>query len=260
MKTPRTVHGSDTAARRVLVLGAAGRIGRVLSAAWQDRYRLVLADVARVEPVPGAEVASADVRDRAAMRALCERVDTVVNLAMTGDIPGSRSAHYPVNVLGAQVAMAAAAEAGCRRFVQASSLAIVLFPARDYSLMKSEVEAHARALSAATGLSIHCLRLGQVMARDDRLLWPGNPELGYALTHDDLARLFTGSVEAPDAVRFGVFNGTSLIRGSPHDLSATTRALGYLPHDDVGALARRHFRSPLGVLRRTKSRLVKTWT
>lgn len=245
--------------RRIVITGAAGRVGRRLVDAWQARYALTLVDVLPIEPVPGAIAVQADVRDAVRMRAVCDGADTVVHLAISGNLPHPRALHHPVNVDGALVAMRAAADAGCRRFVQASSLAIVLFPEKDYSAMKLEVEQTARTISESTGLSIHLLRLGQVMPASDRLIWPDSPVLPYVLTHGDLRRLFTCSVEAPDEVRFGCFVGISRNSGSPHDITETTRVLGYRPADDVPALARQHYRSGLGLLRRAKRRLKTGW-
>ncbi|MCP5267128.1 MAG: NAD(P)-dependent oxidoreductase [Burkholderiaceae bacterium] len=245
--------------RKILVTGAAGRVGRVLVSAWRERYRLVCADLHPPrEPGPG-KWQQADVRDLEAMRVLCRDVDTVVHLAISGNVPDPRSLHESVNVEGARVAIRAALENRCRRVIQASSLAIDLYPQTDYALMKREVEDHARQVARVEPMSIHCLRLGRVMPRHDRAIWPGGDELSHILTHGDLIRIFTASVEAPCSAHFGVFNGVSKHSSMRHPIDGARRAIGFEPADDIEELAWHHYHSPLGVLRRIKRSLRPIW-
>ena len=68
---------------RVLLTGAAGRIGSAFFAAEAGRYRFRLADrgTGGLQGAAGHEVVALDVADLAACRAACDGVDVVVHLA-----------------------------------------------------------------------------------------------------------------------------------------------------------------------------------
>src|SRR6266852_2958072 len=68
---------------RVLITGAAGRIGRTLRAGLGKRHRLLrLLDLAPLDAAAaGEEVVHADIGDLAAMEAALEGIDCVVHLA-----------------------------------------------------------------------------------------------------------------------------------------------------------------------------------
>ena len=57
------------------------------------------------------------------------------------------------------------------------------------------------------------------------------------LTYHDLAKLVVGSIEAPDALRFGIFHGVSNNRWKRLDISDARERLGYEPEDDAFVLA-----------------------
>ncbi|MDD3519547.1 MAG: NAD-dependent epimerase/dehydratase family protein [Chromatiales bacterium] len=251
-----------TGKRPVLITGAAGQVGRQLARAWRTDYDLVLVDVRPIRRSKGARGVMADVRDTEDMRALCTGIDTVVHLAISGSLHSPREMLSPVNIDGTRSMFDAAAIAGCRRLIFASSLAIDIdiYADTNYAQAKREVETWAQEIAASTSLSIHCLRLGRVLSSRDRILWPGHPHLDHVLTHGDMIRLFTCSIEAPAAVHFGVFNGISDNDPTPHDISGSRALLGYAPQDDAHSLARRHYRSPIGLARRMKQRLRTPWT
>ena len=72
----------------VLLTGAAGHLGHVLTAGLADRgYRLRLSDVAPLEAVPeGHEFVRADLADKVATLALCDGVDVIVHFgAISGE-------------------------------------------------------------------------------------------------------------------------------------------------------------------------------
>ncbi len=246
--------------RGILITGANGRVGRVLTRAWRETYELTLIDIQSSRRLYGTHVITADVHDTAAMRALCVNNDTVVHLAISANLGHTDESIYWADICGALDVLNAALAANCRRVVFASSLAIEIHPKQLYSLTKLETEKYARQLAESTGLSIHCLRLGRVLPPNDRAIWPTTKGCDRVLTHGDLVRLFTCSIEAPTNVHFGVFNGTSRHAPSFYDISSSRIELGYEPNDDVSELARRNYSTPIGLLRRAKSRLRRAWT
>lgn len=239
-------HGSDT--RRVLVTGAAGRIG---SAFWREtggQYRFRLADR---EPGPlaeatraGHEVVALDVADPAACRAACDGIDTVVHLAAD---PSPEADFYRSlldnNVKGTYNVFRAAADRGCRRVVFASSVHAVVgypvevpvrpeWPVRPlnmYGVSKCFGEAVA-ACFAGAGLSSIAVRIG---AYDGPWVREGpTPDnLTAYLSHRDLNHLLVRCIETP-GIGFAIVHAISDNRRKRVDITSTRELLGYAPQDD----------------------------
>src|SRR4029079_11742471 len=165
------------AERFVLLTGAAGRIGRSFVAAASGRYRFRLADrdTAGLGDGPGHEVRMLDVVDPDGCRAACAGIDTVVHLAADpspeADFAGSLLEN---NIRGSYNIFRAAADAGCRRVVYASSLHAVagysieeaagpeasVRPLTMYGVSKCFGEASARYFAEVEGLSCIAVRIG----------------------------------------------------------------------------------------------------
>src|SRR5689334_3274868 len=107
---------------RVLLTGAAGKVGSCLRAGLRDGLReLRLSDVAPVEPaVPSETTAPADLRDLGAVMRAVEGVEAVVHLGAVPDEAPFDSLAGP-NLHGVYHVFEAARRAGVRRVVFASS-------------------------------------------------------------------------------------------------------------------------------------------
>ena len=75
---------------RVLITGAAGRIGSFLTRHLADQYDFVLTDIRPPADACGFPFIAADISDPEAMRALCSDIDTVVHLAADPSTASSR--------------------------------------------------------------------------------------------------------------------------------------------------------------------------
>ncbi len=109
-------------ARKILVTGAAGRIGTAFWTAQADRLDLRLADIdVRKFPKP-AQSFSLDVRDQSSCLEACEGIDTVIHLAADPSPDANfMTSLLPVNIVGTYNMLFAAKAQGCRRFIFASS-------------------------------------------------------------------------------------------------------------------------------------------
>jgi uronate dehydrogenase len=117
--------------RPVLITGAAGRMGKVLSRGLAEAgVPLRLTDLRPPEETtPGAEFLGADITDPAAVAFLCEGISAVVHLA---GHPNSRDWDVVerLNMTGTRIVLEAAARAGAERLIYASSVhAVGLLPA-----------------------------------------------------------------------------------------------------------------------------------
>ncbi len=111
----------------ILVTGGTGFVGPYVVHALRARdipVRALVRDPARASRLAswGAELATGDVTDPASLSAACEGVDAVVHLVAI--IKGSRQAFESVMEQGTRNVVAAAQEAGVRRFVLSSALGL----------------------------------------------------------------------------------------------------------------------------------------
>lgn len=232
---------------RVLITGAAGNIGRSLRRQLRDRYRLLrLVDIAPQEPaVAGEEVATADIRDIAAMERSMEGIDCVIHLAGVPE-EDSWERILPLNIEGCYNVFEAARRQGVRRVVFASSNHAVGFHRREtfidtlvpprpdgrYGVSKVFGEAVGRLYADKYGLSVACLRIGSFRPSDR----PSEPRhLLTWISHRDMAQLAQRCVEHPSyhfTVVYGVSNN---LRNRWNNTPA--RWLGYRPQDDAESFA-----------------------
>ena len=229
---------------RILITGAAGRIGQHLTPLLRTEFALRLLDTKPLAAEGDDEVAQADIRDFEAMRQACTGVKALVHLAAIPDDDDFVTRLLPINVLGVQTTFEAARQAGVRKIVFASTGQTVLAYPRDvhitpdmparpigpYACTKLFGEAMARLYSDRHGMSMICLRIGWFMAPDS----PGlkrHPEIKPIwCSPRDLAQLITRSIRAvlPFAIFFAVSDNT----GRVWDISNARQLVGYEPQDN----------------------------
>ena len=249
----------------LVITGAAGVVGEVLRRDLSAQYEVRGIDKDRVRGEGG--IARTNMLNRRAVEAAFRDAELVVDLAAVSEVDAPWKVVWKNNIGATMNALAAAAAAGVRRFVFASSnrvtggyesdwpySAIVagtydgLDPAQipmidsstavrpnsPYALGKVLGEAAARYYADTRGLSAVCLRLGTVNS-EDRPLMPRH----YAtwLSHRDLASLVTSALEAPPVLRFGVYYGVSDNTWRFWDVSRAHDELGFEPRDNA-----EHFR------------------
>ena len=168
---------------RILVLGATGRIGRMVQSAWADMDEVSpLWQTRRGRAAPGW--VNCDILgDPEGLAAACARADVILTLA--GVTPG-RGADMGLN---SALALAAQRAAGGRPHLLASSAAVygragglcresdAVQPAAPYGIAKRAME---QAVLAEDG-PVTCLRIGNVAGADQIL---GRTGQGAALTLD----------------------------------------------------------------------------
>lgn len=232
---------------RILITGAAGRIGKILRAGLRGAYPILrVADQAPLgAPQEGEEVCPLDIRDPASAIAALEGVDCVVHLAAISD-EDEWHRIYEANIAGTHHIFEAARVNRTRRVVFASSNHVVGFyrrtetldstalprPDSRYGVSKSFGEALGRYYADKHGISVACLRIGSFRER------PGNlRELSTWISHRDMIQLVRCAIDAPD-FHFLVAYGVSANRRSWWD-NTSAAILGYAPVDDAETWADR---------------------
>ena len=237
--------------KKVLITGAAGRIGEVMHQGLRECYDLRLLYHRTVrEAAEGEEVVLGSVAAMAAMAAAVAGVDAVVHLAGDPEVGASWESVLERNIQGVYCTYEACRNAGVKRVVFASTNHVTGFyeqegmyttpemPVRPdslYGASKAFGESLGRYYVDRYGLEVVCLRIGSfqpdsavVERRSDRILstW---------LSHRDCVQLVQRSIEAD--VRYGIYYGISGNTRAYWDLQNARQELGYTPQDNSEHLA-----------------------
>ena len=236
-----------TQLRRILLTGAAGRIGTAFRLAHgQDcRFRLADLDVSGLAEKPGVghEIIRLDVADAAACRAACTGIDTVIHLAADPRPDAPWESLLANNIQGVVNICEAALAAGCRRVVFASSAHVISTyppdvmladdapprPGNLYGASKAFGEATLSAF-AQRGLSGIAIRIG---AYDAPWYYEDtDPNVAAAyLSPRDMNQLLVRAIETPN-ISYAVVAGISNNQRKRFDLRQTRALLAYEPQDD----------------------------
>ena len=244
---------------RVLVTGAAGRIGRCFARAARDRFRLRLADrdAAGLEPLRDCtdeQPLVFDVTDPEACGRACRGCDAVIHLA--GSVNLSDDAwpelHHH-NIDGVYQVFDACAREGVGRLVYASSAQTVEAHPKDvqlntrdqvrpdnlYGVCKAFGEALAafyahRSPERGGGPTAVCVRIAnfrEEITRETRL---SRRDMTAYLSPRDMSEILSRAVEA-EGVRFAIVNAVSDNRYKRLRMDETCELLGVELQDDAFA-------------------------
>lgn len=238
------------AKRKILITGGCGKIGSYFARFAADRYALRLVDrvpwdTDRLGEAPGESLV-ADLADPQACRAACAGMDRVIHLAADADPEADfLGSLLDNNILATYHLFRAAKEAGCRRFIFASSAHAVaayppdvqikenmpVCPTSLYGVSKCFGEALASHFAINEGLPAIAIRIGAYLFPEE--LGEIDPEHMDAYLHpDDFNQLLIQCLETP-AIQFLLVHAVSDNRYKRLDISETRRILGYQPRADV---------------------------
>jgi nucleoside-diphosphate-sugar epimerase len=246
--------------QRVLITGAAGRLGQVLMPSLAKHYEVVGLDRRRM---PDPTFGHGSIRRPHSLRAAFKGVDVVVHLAADPRWEAPWSSVLRTNIKGTRNVLEAARISGVRRVVFASSNNVTAGyehdepwasvvagsyegldpaelpristrmpprPTTPYAVGKLFGEAACRYYSERFQLSTICLRIGSVTP-DDR---PHTlRHFATLLTHADLVRLVRSAIEAPKDVRFFAGYGVSNNTWRLYDIDEGLSVLDFRPLDDA---------------------------
>jgi len=232
--------------KTVLITGASGRIGSALTkhldAVGRDDYRLRLADLKKID----GRGRILDVTDLAACKEVCQGVDAVVHLA---GVPSPDSPFESIlrsNIVGTHNIFRAAADAGVRRLVFASSAQAVegypvdvqvktnmpVRPKNLYGVSKAFGEALAAYFAYQEGLEAVAVRIG-AFERAENWSRMGSRDLSAWVNPGDLCALLVNCIEANLGQQpFAIAHGISDNRFKRLDLTDTRTRFGYDPQFD----------------------------
>ncbi|MYD44444.1 MAG: NAD(P)-dependent oxidoreductase [Gammaproteobacteria bacterium] len=246
-------------ANPILITGMSGLIGSAVRSALEDDVELRALNRSNVEGVPTTR---ADLADLDAIRPAFEGVDAVIHLAAKAGERFTWQELLDTNITGTRNVYQAAADAGCKRVIFASSGATVsgyeqiepyksLVEARyedapaTWPLISPEMptrptgvygstkvwgEALGRHYADTTELSIICLRIGFVNRTDrptrarDFSIW---------CSQRDIVDLIVKSVQIDSTTKYAVLFGTSRNKYGYRDLTNAVALAGFNPQDNA---------------------------
>lgn len=230
---------------RVLVTGAAGRIGQSLRDSLSDYpLRLHDRDLSGVAARPNEELIEGDLGDFDLIAKAVDGCDSVVHLAADPRVSAPWDELRTPNVDGTYHVFESCRRSGVRRVVFASSNHATgmldqhqrwpISPAGEvapdslYGVTKAFGEALGRYYAEISELSVVCLRIGWV----NHVQRPENPDwVRMWLSFRDLGQLVRKSIRSD--VKFGIYYGVSANTPMRYDLDNARRDLGYEPVDDA---------------------------
>jgi uronate dehydrogenase len=226
-------------AAKVLVTGAAGRIGSAVCPLLGERWDVVPTDLY------GDAVNVLDVTDLERCRAACVGMDAVVHLAGVPDPNATWDVLLPANVIGTYTIALAAVDAGVRRLVLVSSAQAVagyppgrqvraedrVRPPNLYGATKAWAEAIGSWVASSSRTTVVVLRIGYCSPDPPRGAAATPRNLAAWLSYGDAARLMAAAIDTRD-ISYFVANGISANRHLHMDLTTTRETLGYQPVDD----------------------------
>ena len=228
--------------KRILITGAAGKIGNALRQGLRGSYSLIrLADIASLgSTAAGEELATTDIRDMAALEKVMAGIDCVVHLAGVPE-EAAWDQVLPLNIEGCYNVFEAARRCGVKRVIFASSNHAVGFHRRErfidntvdprpdsrYGVSKVFGEALGRLYADKYGLSVACLRIGTFRTPDRPV---DARQLLTWISHRDMVQLVRRCIDYPNYHFVTVYGVSNNLR-SRWD-NTNVKFLGYRPEDD----------------------------
>lgn len=233
-------------ARKILVTGAAGKIGSAFWAAYGDELDLRLADVDVSRFPDSVERVALDIRDQGNCLAACEGIETVIHLAADPNADADfMTSVLPVNIVGTYNMLLAAKEQGCKRFIFASSAQAIEGYPKDvqvhefmaprpgnlYGVGKAFGEALASMYANDGQMTTVAVRIANVAE-----FHPGEThsprDVAAFISSRDVVALLRNCVEA-ELSGFHVIHGVSDNRYKRLAIDKTREVVGYQPRDDA---------------------------
>ena len=242
--------GQTSLSKRVLITGAAGRIGKTLVSGLWDRYELRLMYHRTVpEPQERDDVFVAPITDLGKLEQIVSGVDAIVHMAGNPNVDASWEDVLEANIEGTYCLYEAAHRQGVKRVVFASTNHVTGFyekegiytttdmterPDSYYGVSKAFGEDLGRYYFDQHGLEVICLRIGSFQPDESITGRTSDRILSTWLSHRDCVQLVWRSIEAD--VKFGIYYGISANSRRYWDISSAVEELGYEPEDDAERL------------------------
>ncbi|AYG78888.1 Uronate dehydrogenase [Streptomyces hundungensis] len=238
---------------KVIITGAAGRVGRGFAEFAASRFELTLLDRPGVD-LSGLDAYGrtdhCDLADLPRLTRLCRGADCVLHLAADSNTAAAWESVLASNIVGTYHVFTAGKRARCPRVVFASSVHAVsgyapgrqitpdapVNPGNLYGVSKCFGEALGRYMAEREGLTVLAVRIGAFQkpeaAREPDSDWM----IGTFVADQDLYHVLERAIRI-QGIRFGIFHAVSDNWFKRLDITATRELLGYEPAHDFMRLS-----------------------
>jgi nucleoside-diphosphate-sugar epimerase len=228
--------------KKVLITGAGGRIGSVITPMLSNMYNLRLLDTMKLKPHKKEEVVTGDIRDATFLKSAMEDIDAIVHLAAIPDEDDFYTKLMPINIEGTYTLLETARRCGVKKVILASTCQIAfgypnstfittdmaVRPVNLYSCTKIFGEAVGRYYSDKFGISVICLRIGYFQNYDSEFLQDSEVRKKWC-SPKDLVQIIEKSIDSK--LKYGVFFAISNNKGRVWDIEDAKQKLNYDPID-----------------------------
>lgn len=220
---------------RILVTGAAGRVGSTVAKGLLDRYDVRGHD--RVEMSYLDDTIISELDDFTAVLKATRNIDAIAHI---GGLPGGNEWEPMLqsNFIGTYNVFEAARQNGVKRIAYASRAGVLgLYPRSKtrtmdmtttpvgiYTVSKVFAEALAHSYAHQYDMEMVCIRIGNFKLERDQ------PEHPHHLSHSDCVRVFEQALTHP-GVKFEIVFGVSGSNWPLYDMEHGKRVIGYEPQD-----------------------------
>ncbi len=239
------------AKKKVLITGAAERIGRVLRDGLKDRYDIrILFNRSVTDTTPDEEVFQGNVTELAKMEEAVDGCDAVIHMAGNPSTKATFEEVQEANSLGTHNIYEACVRKGCPRVIFASTNHVTgmhekeksgpiyttsempVRPDSFYGASKAHGESLGRYYADNHGLAVICLRIGSFQPIEKVKNRDSDRILSSWLSYKDTVQLCWRGIEAED-VTFGIYYGISGNTRAYWDIQNAREELGYEPIDNA---------------------------
>ena len=237
--------------KKILITGGTGDVGKSLCELLSKSGYEILSSARNLPEGWSYPFQTLDITDLDAFTEISKGVSVVVHLAGQREPDAGFEDLLGPNIRGAYNAFEAALRAGVKRVIYASSVNVsngpteeqpipdeVVCPSSLYGVSKAYGEATARYYSEIHDLSCISLRMGWTLPVAEAKKHLSDPPMDnlYArkvfLSAEDFTQLVKLVIEAPEDLKFGIFNALSDNRQKTLDISKAKAVLGYKPEHD----------------------------
>jgi len=220
---------------RILVTGAAGRVGTTVAKGMLDRHEVRGHDRVEIPYLDDTIISELD--DFAAVLEATRDIDAIAHI---GGLPGGNEWEPMLqsNFIGTYNVFEAARQNGVKRIAYASRAGVLgLYPRSQtrtmdmtttpvgiYTVSKVFAEALAHSYAHQHDMEMVCIRIGNFKLERDQ------PEHPHHLSHGDCVRVFEQALTHP-GVKFEIVFGVSGSNWPLYDMEHGKRAIGYEPQD-----------------------------
>ena len=234
--------------KKVLITGAAGRIGKVLNEGLKERYDIrVLYNRTVLESQFGEEVMVGNVTDRKKMEEAVDGCDAVIHMAGNPSMQATFLEVHEANSLGTYCTYEACVRRECPRVIFASTNHVTgnyekegiyttpnmpIRPDSFYGACKAHGEGLGRYYADLTDIAVICLRIGSFQPVENVTNRKSDRILSTWLSYKDTVQLCWRGIEAED-VKWGIYYGISGNTRAYWDIQNAKDELGYEPEDNA---------------------------